>query len=167
MLICLGLLLFSGCSDARRDPVRTFCEADVITVTTGQLICSLMRTENGCVFRFATPEILAPLEIRYDGDVLHAVYDGIETDLADGACSSVLPLYRALCAFESEKAIPTDENIRSVTLDETEFLLYYDTEGGMPTRLETKGADGVFGFDILSCTKYDDNAESTRTDTSK
>ncbi len=124
-------------------------------------------SKTGCTFRFASPEILDKLVITYNGELLHAVYEDMETDVARSFASGLLPLYRAVCAFETEDAVQSAENIRAVTLDETEFLLYYDTEGGMPTRLETKGADGTFCYDVLSCTVNDDNAESSRTDTSE
>lgn len=123
--------------------------------------------ETGCIFRFASPEMLDCLVLTYDGEVLHAAYDGIETDTALGFAGGLLPLYNAARAFETHTAVQTAENIRALTLDETEFLLYYDTEGGMPTRLETKGADGTFVYDILSCAKHDDNTESTRTNTNQ
>lgn len=167
LLICLCVLVLSACAVNSPDPAKTLCEADVITVTTGTYICSMEMLETGCAFRFASPEILDDLVLTYDGTQLHACYDGIETDVPASFASALLPLYDAVRAFKMHSALQTAKNIRTVTLDETEFLLYYDTEGGMPTRLETKGADGVFGFDILSCTKHDDNAESTRTDTNK
>ncbi len=124
--------------------------------------------EKGCAFRFASPEILDDLVLRYDEEALHAVYNGIETEVPASFAGGLLPLYHAVRAFQTETPVQKGKNIRTVTLDETEFLLYYDTEGGLPTRLETKGADGItFGYDILSCIENDDNAESTRTDTSE
>lgn len=128
---------------------------------------SMEQTETGCLFRFASPEILQELTLSYDGTLLHASYKGLETDVTSAFAGNVLPLYRTVHAFETASVVQKSENIRAVTLDETEFLLYYDKEGGAVTRLEAKGADGTFVYDVLSCTKNNDDAESPRTDTSK
>ena len=152
-----------GCSViSSPDPIKTLCGADVITVSTDAFICSMEIHDGGCTFRFATPALFESLVLSYDGTRLHALYGDLETDVSENFARALVPLYRTVRAFATETAIQKDKNIRAVTLDETEFLLYYDSEGGMPTRLEMKGEDGTFGFDILSCIENDDNAESTR-----
>lgn len=168
LLICFCMVLFAGCGFvASPDPVKTLCQAEVITFTNGQWICSMKRVAEGFEIRFATPETIAPLVLTYDGKVLHAAYDGLETDVPHGFAGGVMPLFDAVRVFETNESRQKSENIRMITLDETEFLLYYDKKSGMPTRLETKGADGVFGFDILSCIENDDDTESSCSDTSQ
>lgn len=121
----------------------------------------------GCVFRFSSPEILQKLTVTYDGTDFTAVYDGIETQVSGIFLQEVFPLYEAVHAFLTGNAEQIGENIRKIALDGNEFLLYYESEGGVITRLDAKGADSLYSFEILSCIERNDDTESARADQSK
>lgn len=166
--ILIYCILLTGCvGNGGHDPLVNLMEAELITVSNGKQLFTLELTENGGIFRFSSPEILQNLTVTYDGETFHAVYDTLETDVPTAFLGEVFPLYKAVLAFRTMEAMKESENILSVSLDGTTFLLYYDSEGGVITRLEAKGADGTRGFDVLSCIKKDDNAESSRTDQSE
>lgn len=162
-LICC--LLLAGCDiQSLPDPLAALKEAELITVSDGIQLFTLELTQGGGIFRFSSPELLQKLTVEYDGNAFYAAYDGLETEVAGTFLRDVFPLYEAVCAFRTAEAERESENILSVSLDGRTFLLYYDSEGGVITRLEVKGADGTKGFDVLSCIKKDDNAKSSRTD---
>lgn len=163
-LLPLLCLLFGGCKGGTQTPEETLRSAAEITLSVEDVTMVLTLTEEGCIFGFTAPETLKRLTVRYDGEELTATYGTLETRVPDSFLGRILPAYDLLTAFRTETASQAGENIRKIALDEREFLLYYDSESGRITRLEVKGADGTFCYDVLSYIEKDDHTESTGTD---
>jgi hypothetical protein len=81
----------------------------------------------------------------------------------DSFLGKILPVYQLINAFKNNSPAQSEENIRRIAIDEREFLLYYDAEGDRITRLEVKGADGAYSYDVLSYIEHD-NTKSTGSD---
>lgn len=160
-LLCI---LLCGCGGKAWSPEEALRSAGEITLSTEDVTTVVTFTEEGCVFRFTAPETLKRLTVCYDGKELTATYGTLETRVPGSFLGKILPAYHLLKAFREETAAQGGENIRKITLDEREFLLYYDSESEKITRLEVKGADGTLCYDVLSYIETNDDTESTGTD---
>lgn len=153
-LLC-GLL--SGCATVvRQDPLKTLRSARFITVSDGDLLFTMEWSETSGVYRFSSPEVLQPLTVTVTDEKVLASYQGLETEVTDEFCANILPLYRAMHAFRSSEAEIGGQGEQSylrTTLDADTFLMYYNPDSGIFTRLEWAGDSGSGGLDILSCTE--------------
>ncbi len=135
-----------------------------ITFATEWVTGVLTLTEEGCEFSFTEPTTLKKLKVFYDGREMTARFGELETKVPKSFLGRIIPIFELLTAFQSGEARQTEENIRSVTLDEREFLLYYNPESNRITRLEVKGADGTYCYDVLSYIEKNDDTESAGSD---
>ena len=159
LLLALSLLgvLFGGCATvAKQAPLKTLRSARFVTASDGDLLFTMEWSETGGTYRFSSPELLQELTVTVtDGKIL-ASYKGVETEVTDEFCARILPLYCALHAFRSSNAEVGKQGEQSylrTTLDGDTFLMYYDSDSGVFTRLEWAGNSGSGGLDILSCTE--------------
>ena len=158
-LLCA--LLCSCISNAPKDPQELFRSAKFVTATDGELLFTLELTETGGIYRFSSPELLQPLTVTFADGVTHASYQGLETDVSDPFCANLLPLchvFHALRMTDAERGEQGAQSYLRITLDEDTFLLYYDSDSGVATRLEWTGKLGTGGLDILSCTNPETNS---------
>lgn len=159
LLLTLSLLcvLLSGCTAVvKQDPLKTLRNARFVTASDGELLFTMEWSETNGVYRFSSPELLQPLTVTVTDQKILASYRELETEVTDEFCANILPLYRAMHAFRSSEAERGGQGERSylrTTLDEDTFLMYYDPDSGVFTRLEWTGADGPGGLDIISCTE--------------
>ncbi len=152
-LLLFPLVCSTGCMrSSSRNPQELLKNAATITATNGELLFTLELTDYGGNFRFSAPELLEDLTITVAGETVTATYCELETQIDTAFFAGIFPIYQAVQAFRKEEAKRIgNENILSVSLDGTTFLLYYDSGGSTITRLEAQGADGSKGFDVLSC----------------
>lgn len=156
-MVSLLLLSLSGCAPgASQNPQELLRSANFVTASDGDLLFTLELTETGGIYRFSAPELLQTLTVTVTDGKAHASYEGLETDVSDAFCANILPLCRAFHAFRTMNAEQGgregEQPYLYVTLDEETFLLYYDPNGSVATRLEWSGGNGTGGLDILSCT---------------
>lgn len=150
MVCCL---LMTGCSSAGKLPEVRLTEAKSITARWENVTVVMTVTETGCTIAFESPEPLKDLTLVYAGQRLTASCNGLETEVPDLFAAGILPLYQGVLACKAEGWSDAGEGLRRISLDGTEFLLYYDSVGGLITRLEAKGAEGTLAYQILSCTE--------------
>lgn len=159
LLLTLSLLcvLSGGCGTAaKKDPLEALRNTKFITASNGGLRFTMEWSEAGGLYRFSSPELLQPLTVTVMDERILAAYQGLETEVSDEFCGAILPLSRALQAFRSSGAEMGGQGARSylrTTLDDDTFLMYYDPDSGVFTRLEWAGDGGSGGLDILSCTE--------------
>lgn len=163
-LIPLVCILLCGCGEKRAQPEEALRSAMEINFSTEDVEGILTVTESGCTFSFTKPDTLKKLTVFYDGKELTAKYGKMETKVPKSFLGKILPIYQLLEAFRDGTAEQSGENIRKVTLDEREFLLYYNLESNRITRLEVKGADGTYAYDVLSYIEKNDDTESAGSD---
>ena len=159
-LICILLWSCAGASSKPEDPLKKVSE---ITFSTNGTVCVLTIHDGGCTFGFKEPAALKELTVSFDGKELTARYGKMETKVPDSFLGRILPMYHLIGAFQSKSAQQAGENIRRIAIDEREFLLYYDPESEGITRLEVKGADGAYSYDVLSYIE-NDNTKSAGSD---
>lgn len=161
LLLTLSLLCVSVCGCAQgtaKDPQELLRSVNFVTASEGDLLFTLELTEAGGIYRFSAPELLRSLTVTVTDGTVHAAYEGLETDVTDAYCAGILPLCRAIHALRTVDADRGGQGKQSylrTTLDADTFLLYYDPDSGIATRMEWTGANGTGGLDILSCTKSD------------
>ena len=151
VLLCI---LLCGCEGSSK-PEDTLKNLSEITFSTDGLVCILTLHDGGCTFGFQEPKTLKALTVIYDGKEMTARYGKIETKVPDSFLGKILPVYQLINAFKDNSPVQSEENIRRIAIDEREFLLYYDAEGERITRLEVKGADGAYSYDVLSYIEHD------------
>ena len=134
-----------------------------ITVSANGITAEISVQENGFACKFTQPDTLRRLKVLYDGEEMTAYYGNLETKVPKSFLGEIVPLFDLLTAFKSNDGEQWAENIRLLTLDEREFLLYYDSVSEKITRLEVKGEDGTYTYDVLSYIKQYDETESTGT----
>ncbi len=148
----LGILvLLTGCTPREDLPEKQLAGAKEIVARCDTVEFTMVMTETGCQVRFVSPPTLKPLFLTCEGQTLRAQYDEIETEVPMSFAQRILPLYRAVQVSRTEEAEDAGEGIRRITLDGNEFLMYYDPVGGLITRLEAKGAEGTWVYQVLSC----------------
>lgn len=159
MLLTLSMLCVSLCGcmpGTAQNPQERLRSATFVTASDGDLLFTLELTDAGGIYRFSSPEVLRPLTVTLSDGAAHASYQGVETDVADAFCANILPLCRAFHALRTTDAERGGQDAQSylrMTLDGDTFLLYYDADSCVVSRLEWTGANGAGGLDILSCTE--------------
>lgn len=164
LLLLLAAFFAAGCARqaASADLRNALRDQNPTYASDGELLFSLELTETGGIFRFLEPASLQNLTITLDNETVRAAYGALETEVPQAFVGKLLPFYHALCAFRSEAPI-TDtrqtesEQILQLTLDETVFLLYYDTE---TNRILRMGQEGQTMFDIPAASPQPSSSHS-------
>lgn len=163
-LIPLLCMVLCGCGRQSIPPEEALRSATEITFSTEGVTGIMTLTEEGCTFSFTEPAVLKKLVVFYDGEELTARFGELETKVPRSFLGRIVPIFELLTAFKSNEALQVGENIRGVTLDERNFLLYYNSESNRITRLEVKGADGTYCYNVLSYIEKNDDTESAGSD---
>lgn len=159
LLLTLSLLcvLSGGCATVtKQDPLKTLRSARFVTASDGDLLFTMEWSETSGVYRFSSPELLQELTVTVTDEKIIASYKGLETEVTDEFCARLLPLSRAFHAFRSSNAEvgkQSEQSYLRTTLDGDTFLMYYDPDSGVFTRLQWAGDNGSGKLEILSCTE--------------
>lgn len=158
LVVSLLCIFVCGCApSASKNPQELLRSVRFVTASDGDLLFTLELTETGGIYRFSAPELLRALTVTVTDGSARAAYEGLETDVTDAFCAGILPLCRAFHALrtvDAEQSVQGETYLRT-TLDEDTFLLYYDPDSGVATRLEWTGPNGAGELEILSCTESD------------
>ena len=152
-LILACCMLLTGCGSGGIAPEAQLASAKSIYARWNDVTMVMTVTETGCEFAFDTPETLQTLRLVFDGTVLTADCEGLVAEVSPLFAAGILPLYRGVLACKVPQWEDAGEGVRRISLDGTDFLVYYDPVGGLITRLEVKGAEGILAYQILSCTE--------------
>lgn len=159
-----AILFCSSCAEPvpEPDPINASAiwEANIEDVS-----FSLETTENDsdAFIRFSEPEVLKQMEVRIEDGLLHAVYDGLETEISPQFIANIYPFYQAIMTFRTSDVGQKDSGVVS---GDKQFKALRD-ESGNYLQIEVKGNDGThYKYAILSVTIKHDNTTRTSQDSS-
>lgn len=156
LLLLLSLCLLCGCTTAdTSDTLSNLQSATLFDASDGTLLFSVTLTGQGGIFRFSEPEILRELTVTMTDGGCNASYNGLESDVPDTFLAAVLPLYRAIRAFQSGNAKRAND-AWEITQDEQTYRLYEETQDGMTARIDIETKNGNRSYTLSPCLVKED-----------